>query len=65
MEKLEVGQVWRNGKTIRKVISIYGSYPMVEYELGLNGWVSFAQQEFTFIKWISRTGAKLEGSNGK
>ena len=61
MEKLEVGQVWSNGKTRREIFQIRddGSIDCIGASLLKN------KTESEFRSWIARTGAKLEGRDGE
>lgn len=61
MEKLEVGQVWSNGKTKRKIAD--GSFWIRTWWFTEGGCLMSAYKS-TFENWISRTGAKLEGTDG-
>lgn len=63
MEKLDVGQVWQNGRRGREIVAIY--LGLVKYADAEAPFPEMHATVATFKAWITRTGAKLEGRNGE
>lgn len=61
MEKLEVGQVWTHRIGAHKITHISGKTVRFSTLRSSNRVMCFS----VFRKWITRTGAKLEGTDGK
>ena len=67
MEKLEVGQVWKSGHRSRRIEKINLDLGTMRYSY--KSTQSYPQywegcSMVVFEKWITRTGAKLEGRDG-
>lgn len=60
MDNLEVGQVWKSKTRTREIRSITAN--MIVYHDPKSAFVTNNVFEATYQAWISRTGAKLEGS---
>ena len=64
MEKLEVGQVWVGNDGQRRKITKVISRPSLATDIWfdcVDKRAKGAMWEFNFHRWITRTGAKLEG----
>ena len=78
MEKLEVGQVW-SGNVLdffnepetesRKILDygkgFYGRILVSYFILSRSDFECDECEEYEFLEWITRTGAKLEGRDGE